>query len=908
MTSPPRRKPTAVRPPPPRDAGRILGVAAILLMVLFAPGLLAILGRPSSGSDNHEATGYNRVVGLLGSRGWLISHRDEEERGQPVVTVSHRLQREQASFKPFYRNSFLRVDIQADNPSLWQFAGRRVKGVDPNAHSVIGPFAQQRLWRGDVLFRGEVHRDLVLEGDNGKQFVFLPRDPGWAPETGLPATGVAHPFTTKLEDAPSVGFTLLDPSGAAMGSVIRVGDTLVVAVEDPAVGEVAVERTPVSPRELHVAYRPIRPEERLVLRALDGRQATYKFSDSAQNLSTFEGPGHRRRAPGVDPFAAPLEAAMSRAVQTGEPDWSSRSIRTSLDRQLQIQTQADFSLFCTRLRDGLEGKHTFRGAVLAMDALTGEVLTAASFPATRGDLTTEERASSEGLRLLNQNYNFTRLNIGSAAKIPFSMAIMDTFPDLRTLVIPPGPGKRFSEVLGQRIEPPDLPDDPTPGPMHFNEFIRLSSNRYASALFLLASAPSLTTFGKIEAGPGGYQINGVSHATLPEGAYYTVPTPGGPQLNRTAYSPISQMAWVPRMARLFDLPHMSDVGEHGDRLGGGFDLYDVGPWDGLIQHRRDPTFRGFLEVSPELESFGMSSIHSLRNDYLQLILGGGRSRWTSLKVAESYSRIVTGRMIRSSFLQTGSAPNFDPVPFRADAGVAAAREQTLLPAMEEVWRVSGGTASGLMGPAFSEIVKGAPPGETIRVFAKTGTPTLETDRASPENRAVNDLLDLRILRVDPYSARLTVRGVASGDRAVVLRALRGDDDARDIISHYRVRGEDVANYIVSLGTAQRRGLLVKEDDTYFVAPDVRETGEAGILAFVIARYRNGDPRPVRAITVVVNVQAKLPEGAAGRVNPATQFAAGLVRSPRMKALLYQPLGDARPGTTPPAVAAPGASR
>ena len=116
-----------------------------------------------------------------------------------------------------------------------------------------------------------------------------------------------------------------------------------------------------------------------------------------------------------------------------------------------------------------------------------------------------------------------------------------------------------------------------------------------------------------------------------------------------------------------------------------------------------------------------------------------------------------------------------------------------------------------------------------------------------------------------------------------------------------MRPEEIADYIARLNSPGGRALLMHEGDTYYVSPDEKEVGQAGVLAFVIARYRTGETRPVRAITVVINIQAKLPEGAADRVNPAQEFASQWIPSPRLKALLYPVPAPGAPAPAAPPV-------
>jgi hypothetical protein len=90
------------------------------------------------------------------------------------------------------------------------------------------------------------------------------------------------------------------------------------------------------------------------------------------------------------------------------------------------------------------------------------------------------------------------------------------------------------------------------------------------------------------------------------------------------------------------------------------------------------------------------------------VLGGSRSTWSAIKMAEVYSRIVTGRQVRARFTPTASPPPAD-LPMRNPQTRA-----TVLDGLSRV--VRSGTAAWL-GREFA----GMGYGPDVALLGKTGT-------------------------------------------------------------------------------------------------------------------------------------------------------------------------------------------
>ena len=72
-----------------------------------------------------------------------------------------------------------------------------------------------------------------------------------------------------------------------------------------------------------------------------------------------------------------------------------------------------------------------------MDAKTGEVLALGTYPRDRSQLGARQAASLQPDPLIERNHNFARMPVGSVAKAPISLAILQANPELATLRIEP---------------------------------------------------------------------------------------------------------------------------------------------------------------------------------------------------------------------------------------------------------------------------------------------------------------------------------------------------------------------------------------------------------------------------------------------------------------------------------------
>ena len=821
-------------------AGLLFGLCGL---VVLAPLITAAVGRPAS--SVYEATGYDRLVdGLLAKLGWLRVDYSDPDR--PRVVLSKLAPRREGGaddtpLRQFRRYSYLGQDMQRADENVWRFdpTGERVVGVQPEAHRLARPFADATDWTGDLKFRGGDAEALVLTSRSGPSLSFVsPASPGVVRALRVP-----------------IGLQG-DEGLRAQRFDLTAGDRTVASLF-LAGGVVMARVYPASGLSVSLGGRPVAPSGGApVLQALGvgetvsvsgpGVSGAYALQTGASDISRYEPGRPRARFPGLESLARGVETAMGR---------TSADVRTTLDRDLQAAAQTALARKAEALRD--DGP-AFPASAVLMDAGTGEILALATYPSSRDQLDDRAARSVRTDPMLERNQGFVRLPIGSIAKVPFSLAILQADPSLAGLYVPPASdvsekdGKAVRQFrtllgvdLGASIDDHVLPaGGARPGMIDFQTFLSHSSNKYAAALMLLALAP-----------PGHPEGQGASEP-------YAI---GGRELHRAPDLPMLAGArdrgfgLIPRPEGELNLPWMVNLQSDFGLDAQASDLppgraYDFGVWGPFAG-------TGFDGVSPEREAFGLGSVHSLASDYVMTILGGGRSRWTTVKVAEVYSRIVTRRAVRAHLTQQGASP---PAPLKIEDAAWRPVMQGLL----------GVAAPGGTGATLADS-KPTADGGVVRIFAKTGTPTVEQYVGrKPANRALQSFIDQGCrLSWDAAKGRIVVPADLSGSRC--LGGYSPGEVRREIAR---------LNHSVS-GGVPPRGLQVAGGAVIAVPvdPEVRSLF-AHAVAVVVARYKDEAApwdKPQRALTLVVNLQ-KRPEG---DKLPALEVARTLLKDPSVRAWL-----------------------
>lgn len=846
----PQRPPKPPRAPSKIAPGWILGLAFVLLIV-GAPYIRGLFGHPRS--DIHavrQADAYNALINdLVLKRGWL--EIQQKPGGDYRVQASSLAPKDADGWKAFVRSSYLRVDMT--EPGRWLFdddlgRGVRLTEIDPTAHQVLGPYAGTLQWRGDIQFRTGSSGGASLRRA-GEQDAFLFRPARGASEAGL-ATG-----TIALFKAPEGGaqvwprrYRFVDETEVASVIALDNQNALVRVIGgSPVTVTVAGVEASVGAGEIQYLRLPV---DRDLVFTKGEHADRFVYEIAAPTVSRYEAvSGQRLRVAGLESFARALEPAVTRR--------DDRPIVVTLDQRLQSEAESQLHA----IADQLPASPAFRSAVTMMDAQTGEVLAVASLPIPAGDQT-DTRGRH---RFTTTNHNFDLMPVGSVAKAPLAMAILQTFPAMATLEVRPGaPG--FRELLGvdlgtRRADGLAFSDTVTgPAWLNFTRFLEASSNKYAASLLLLSLSDDPT---KADASlpptpTDCYRIAGVQRCQPP-----SMPILSGQP--RGEFGIVPDMAQQRAVPWALELTRLFGVQAEFDREA---PKRDTSVWQAKSGGLNLDSL-ALQALGLERESLGLNVIRDLKGDYLMSALGGGRSRWSTIRLSEIFSRMVLRRQVEARFLVDGERTPPQPLTIRDDAWT---------PMMAGLRAVTGpgGTGREIKLPT-------APEGQEYRIFAKTGTPNVDRQQALRP-------VDLAMMSLAAYDCGLSW---STRERHLTLAEQTGTTAAltrartlvkpicRTVID--RVGAATLAQAFQRIDRTGRGGatpsaLQVDRDSgrVLSIAPDAEFDAEKGhAIALVVARYATGAPddHPLRALTIAINVQQR----SDAIHNPATKVGALLLQ-------------------------------
>lgn len=834
--------------------GRVVGAVLTLSMiasVLFAPGLLALAGRINGGGVI-AATGYEQLVNeLVADRGWLQVVYGTDGTAKIELTRT-RVSRDPRLVR-FVNSSYLRQDL--GDTGLWELSadGRRVERISRFAHLSRAPFVEGRVWTGDLLFRDGI-RDSVALTRGGEAFELTAQG-------GRSIGCDIELFRNSPPPPPQHDYTICH-RGVRIVTVVLIGDRVLLrSMARPDQMGVQVNGRPV---ELNgpasVSWRVVDPGAAVSFRT-GGRSETFNLQQTAAAVSRWTPTGRINHVALVG-FGDAVSAALA-----GEP---SQARTTTLDRDFQTVSQAALDTVAATLASSRGG--VFRAAVTMMDASNGEVLAMASYPSDMESLPTTLRRTRRGQALVDRNHNLDLMPIGSVAKAPISMAIIEADrrhvdQGIASLRIEPAAAP-FRELMGMDLGE-TFPADHSAGggPIGYREFLEQSSNKYALALLMLAFGedPGRSYAGAMPSEL--YELSGVARRDAP---HLTILR----RATRTEYGYAPSMEAAPPLPWAATMATLFDVESEQRRC-----AYELDVWRGW-KESTPACDSPFAAASPEREALGLNVIRVLSQDYLMTILGGSRSSWTTIKVAEMFSRIVTGRAVSARL--TRVRPDETPA-----TGLAARAEVRNL-VLEGLRRVPvSGTGVRIGLPAALGY------GEDVRFFAKTGTPDVETSHAVPASQALQALIAARCgLTWDAGSRRLVFAGVRREDlnawlaQSMPTRCRRVIESSpasvgaiiaeMDRISRSSVRGvEDLPRGL----TIDARGEVTAAPMRLLASPQGRLTPTGHVFALVVARYAPGSAEgapPVRALTIVVNVQRRQGN------TPAISVASLILADPRVR--------------------------
>lgn len=856
------------------STGAVLG-GALALLVCAAPWVLAVTNPvprvaedPAVASANSDKSdGYNALIDdLVVARGWLEMRRT----GAGYAVVESPLAPTDPIWRRFKRESYLYGDLKT--PARWlvsdyrfQRDGREtieIVGIDPAAHQVAGPFNAADSWRGGLLYRAGTARVVGLTRRSNEAAAGGRREGPMRFQPNGRDASVALFSTTQTTRGASAWRYRFEASRAGcvgeVASVMRIGtdiqgDALVRLRAHPEcrltvrVGGRAQSLT-------QVAYVRLRAGQALTFEAVGPSggvlRDTFDYGGAMESISPSPAPGAARtRAWGLDAFSRGVESLVVGRSDVGD-------IETTLDARLQDAAEAALGPPGRLVNAaGLPA----RASITIMDANTGEVLAIAGRPLRTPGASIFTRAGLD-----DRNQNFTARPVGSVAKAPITMAILQAHPELADLRLT-AMGD-FKSVVGVEAGFRDT----VSGEVNLTSFLARSSNRYAVGLMLLALSdnPAAPDPALVD-GPDCYFIGSqkrcrppVIQTMEPIGAS----GPDGYVLKGRTGPPLT---WGVTLNDMFGLLTEFEAGRV---------VSTANLWPGLAETPKQGGGWIFLEEG----NLGLNELIDLRRDYLMSILGGSRTRWSSIKVAEMFSRMVTRRPVSARFTQPDGLPVLD----------------VRLPAHPSEWdRVLEGLEAvtgrdpAIRGTA-ARLQASIPPGD-YRVFAKTGTPTLEIETDPSQVRAAAVRLATRQcgLSWDPATRRITapetLRPVCADIARQAGSTAQLDGALRSMSAGYRSRMD-------------RETLSRAHEVTDLTLEASSAVGFGHGIALVVGRYPHavasaaavpGTP-PDRALAIVINLESH--DGEA----PATDMAASLLASPVVRNWLARSSPASPPRSAP----------
>ncbi len=875
-----------------------------------------------NGGQQSCADAYTKFVRaqFIYHGGRLVVRKDvDPNSGVPVVDLAPAIYdgRDPQAWT-FANQSFLLEDIRRNDPSIWLIENGRVKDINPGAHITPSPFSDHKAWRGSILFRrppeAPQQRDVVLQprgwtgptlrltenrGDlstGDRRITRLNLDTAHVGEIAAPAFDI---YCSASDILPAAKVRRIGDQAGVWSSSVR-GCTAIVGPN--ALGQ--------------NAFDAIGRGDRLAIATGDRAYVFDRVEPKAGEvaLSASTPSGDRVRDSSAPWWSIAIEHDYLRASLGRRSDASLKhNLRTTLDPVMQPEIQKMLDEFVTA-HPGDGSVPLKIAAVTVMNAKTGEVLAMGTWPhvaPTDHDVVDLDDPTAKAARL---NQNLQLLPIGSTAKPLLAAAILTEQPNLINARLPRH--LKATEILGMPVTP--LSGEAEGGLLDFDGFLEHSDNVYAAQFLLLGSRDRGNATCIIPASDR-YYIGAISLMVRPKSVFEIADADG--TCRRAPPQSLRQLRWADTLATLFDVnvsAHGSHDGRYATRCGdadsdaapgGGYgdDLHEASGWRSLFEDRPMLDSCKFTESAPVREALAINAAQDFRSELLPIMLGNGEGRWTAVKLAESYSRLVTGRRVFASFAvgKPRSYPALDP---RFTMRARLTHALTLVPQ---------GTALQTELPkaldALDTQVRSA--GLTPGFFAKTGTPVAIKAEYLPVDKSINLLISQERLRYLAASKTVllgrqsgAVALTANSDAATINRAaqmLSQDTVFTEAKARFGVRPNAVVAALVQyLGeidkgkspfVIQHTGdgsLLIRvgarRDDNGNLGDEDQPHGKLLVLVAVAydpnrrdahgamleidpksRRAANAAMEPVRAYTIVVSIQYPIK----GRTNVAADLAA-----------------------------------
>lgn len=842
----------------------LLGLLAAAIVAL--PPLKTVLAR-SDGAD-----GYSSIVSAAIDRSWLYPVPSEGDTGDADGRVERaRGANVPAEFDRFIAASFLRDDMATLDPAIWRFDGSRL-GIDPRAHLIGGAYDGVGGWRGSLLF-ADTQTEQQLLDERGTPAAFLVASP--RPGAGSRSRQInlmraaAADAEAGVDAATDITF-IADVDGAptAIATVRRIGGFALLRVprRDREQVRVTIGSQDAAPAGAYrIGWRLLESGDTLGF-AWPGGSRRFQFVQSEPAISRARGDAARVRDPSLASLARPVEGAVGSGAQ---------SLRTTVNSRLHGVAQQALVDQAMALY-GSDGVTSFRAAAVLMDGMTGEIAALPTFPAAPEHLHPSQRGSPTHRKMLDRNSNFVRMVAGSAAKPPMAMAILNSYPMLADLRIPAT--RPFRTLFGIDLGTP-VDDHGDVTEWDFRSFVARSSNKYAAALMVLGLSDAESLRSGACQGPSNepFSIGGNVRNCRPPMAFMD-----GARQGPNGFVPVragqpAGRGWSNNLYTLFcinpnspdDAPPVPEPGCLAD------DATRRPVWRGHLFERP----RLLAAASPDREGFGLNVVDNIYEDYVMTILGGNRGRWTTIGLAQAFSRMVTGKAMTAR-LTPRDAEASDEEP-QADLRIDRGAQARMLDGLKAV--VGEGTGRALLGASFPATVGN----DELRLFAKTGTPNvafLGADaRGLLQDFAGADCgLRLRTLNPRPGAAARTELAVGEDAAVPVARAIAGNADCA---SRFGASADRIAELVGQLNRSPQALARVRADATGRVveipAQIALSEGTGHLLVLMVGRYRPGTPdtAPCSLRTIAINFQARTDAERA----PAMRYALSLMRNDLIRA-------------------------
>lgn len=567
------------------------------VVFLAVVAALIVAPRPQSGPLPDKDTAYTSTVNALFDAGYLEGSLDRHGANKVGITPAcHASADCLRVVRAFALQSYLKDDMKRADGDAWASRGRKITALqaftriyydNDSDHAVVPP----RIVYAQAGYSpdaADYNRVQLVDLDRGRSCDLAPGETR-AVQDGVCGTPVPSGCNLTLTTLTAGGYQSFAVSLAPQGCALLYAD-----------GTGPTDHAPITTGTLiriEGGSAQARPQRLMIT----GMSDTIAASDSL---------GVRYYDHGFTDLARYLERSAPQLL----PELDSPNvIALSLHRSLNLRAAG---LLQGQMRPLLsEAHHNILAGAVLMDGVTGEVAALPTFPFVRDDLLDSQPGDDPRL---DRNVNFMNLSIGSAAKVPFATAIVSRWPALRAMKVADNDAT-VGKVLGY---PGTFESHVHGAPVDFTRFISESSNRYAMTLM----AAGLRKGDPFDCAHGCRPISGEQGVWL-----------GDRRI--TAVRP----------------PDMKNPHVGGEWSGNLQSFFDIDPANCLKSPKPGSlTLWGERRLGQAYElnapPLCLTQVDNVTPDYYMATLGGSRSLWSTLMLAQSYARIVSNQKIEATLL------------------------------------------------------------------------------------------------------------------------------------------------------------------------------------------------------------------------------------------------------------------